>query len=134
MFYLIEKNSMDTEYFLIEKYKDVVCLPHVHYHAELFFVLDGNVQMNLETKVYHLKKGDMAVVMPYEIHDYQSVEQSDILVVEFPLKYIAEYKTVLEGKSFQTPVIQVTQPLQSLLTELVENETPHIFCTKALIY
>ncbi|MBE7042537.1 MAG: helix-turn-helix transcriptional regulator, partial [Ruminococcaceae bacterium] len=42
--------------------------------------------------------------------------------------------SVLEGKSFQTPVIQVTQPLQSLLTELVENETPHIFCTKALIY
>lgn len=134
MFYSIDKNSMNTEFFLIERHKDVFCIPHIHYHAELFFVLDGTVQMNLETNSYILQKNDMAVVMPYEIHEYQSLGSSNIVVVEFPPKYIAEYKSLLEGKSFENPVIQTNGTLQALLSKLTQTAHPDIFCKKALIY
>ncbi len=134
MFYSIGLESMDTEYFLIEKYDNVFCIPHIHHHAELFFVLEGKVQMTLDTESYILQKNHMAVVMPYQIHDYSSLGNSRIIVVEFPSDYLSEYRQQLEGKAFIHPVLSANQTLLTLLSQLDSQEQPDIFCKKALIY
>jgi len=108
--------------------------PHVHSHIEFIYVLEGAVCATISDKTYPLKKGDMAVSMPYEIHSYDYADNSVTFVLACPPEYLSEYRQLLTGKVFSPPVVKFTD-IHKLLTESIvkENFTDDLK-KKALLY
>lgn len=45
--------------------------PHLHEAAEIIYVTDGTVALGVGQELYHMEKGDFAIVFPNVIHHYQ---------------------------------------------------------------
>ena len=54
------------------EWKDSVHVPpHLHEAIELIYVTDGTVELGVGQELYHMEKGDFAIVFPNVIHHYQ---------------------------------------------------------------
>ncbi len=113
---------------------DVFCIIHVHGYFELIFVIDGEIDIQTENADITLRAGDMTIIMPYEAHGLKTLTKSKILVMEFPIEYVSEYKKVFEGKSFKTPVVNMSELLKGLISELIKERDKDVFEKKAIIY
>ena len=45
--------------------------PHLHEALECVYVTDGTLEIGIGKELYHMKKGDFAIVFPNLIHHYQ---------------------------------------------------------------
>lgn len=45
--------------------------PHLHEAIEIIYVTDGTVELGVGKELYHMDKGDFAIVFPNVIHHYQ---------------------------------------------------------------
>ena len=134
MYYYIGKESLNLDFYLCERNIDVFCVPHIHYSAEFVFVLDGELILTKDEKTLTLKKDDMAIIMPYEIHGFKTEKHSDTLVIGFQPDYISEYKHTFMGKTFENHVTPMTERIKSHILEFSQSIETDIFEIKSLIY
>lgn len=45
--------------------------PHLHEALEMIYVTEGNLELGIGEEMYHMEKGDFAIVFPNLIHHYQ---------------------------------------------------------------
>ena len=50
--------------------------PHLHASLELVYVLEGSIELGIGTELFHLNKGDLALIFPNQIHHYQCFDPS----------------------------------------------------------
>ncbi len=55
----------------VEWKKSVHVPPHMHEAIEIIYVTDGTVEVGVGQELYHMEKGDFAIVFPNVIHHYQ---------------------------------------------------------------
>jgi len=96
-------------------------------------MIDGELILTRDDKTYTMNKGEMAIIMPYEIHGFDTKEHSDILVIGFPPEYISEYKSVFLGKTFENPVAAMNERIKSYVPEFA-SQNKNIFERKSMIY
>ena len=54
------------------EWKDSVHVPpHLHEAIEVIYVTDGTVELGVGQELFHMEKGDFAIVFPNVIHHYQ---------------------------------------------------------------
>ena len=82
--------------FQCEYMRDVFCITHVHEYFELIFVTEGEISIQTDNADINVSAGNMAIMMPYEVHGFKTINTSKMLVMEFPVEYIPEYKKVFE--------------------------------------
>lgn len=133
MIYEIGTEDISSNSYFFERHIDVNCIEHIHSHMEIVFVDDGFLMLTTDKKEYHLKKGQMAVVMPYEIHSYKTESRSDMHVLTFSPELISEYRQMFSNSVFENPVCPISGNLNSVLSEYEESENDS-FKTKAVIY
>ena len=51
--------------------KSVHVPPHLHEDIEIIYVTDGTVELGVAQELYHMEKGDFAIVFPNVVHHYQ---------------------------------------------------------------
>lgn len=124
----------EVDYYIEQRHKDVFCAPHIHHHFEFVFELSGEIEVIIEGKTYSLKKDEVAVIMPYEIHEFKTIADSDIFVMGFPAKYISEYKKEFEGKTLKYPVLKMNNFLKELLRSFIDNSEHSIYDKKSVVY
>ncbi len=120
--------------FQCEYMTDVFCITHVHGYFELIFVVGGEISIQTENQDLSVSAGNMAIMLPYEVHGFKTLESSKMLVMEFPIEYISEYKKLFEGKTFKSPVVDMSSSLQALVFELIHEQNKDVFDKKAIIY
>lgn len=49
------------------------CSPHLHYHMELVYMIEGEVLCGVDSKTYVLKKGDFLAVFPNKVHRFERI-------------------------------------------------------------
>ncbi|MDO4321091.1 MAG: AraC family transcriptional regulator [Lachnospiraceae bacterium] len=54
-------------------------VPHIHGGVEGIYVLHGTITARIDNKNYELHEGDIALVMPYRNHSYETKQYSEIL-------------------------------------------------------
>lgn len=54
--------------------KSVHVPPHLHEATEIIYVTDGTVELGVGQELFHMEKGDFAIVFPNVIHHYQVFE------------------------------------------------------------
>lgn len=60
-----------NEGFSAEWKKSVHVPPHIHEAIEIIYVTDGSVELGVGQELYHMGKGDFAIVFPNVVHHYQ---------------------------------------------------------------
>lgn len=60
-----------NEGFSAEWKKSIHVPPHIHEAIEIIYVTDGSVELGVGQELYHMGKGDFAIVFPNVVHHYQ---------------------------------------------------------------
>ena len=45
--------------------------PHLHKSIEIVYITKGQLELGIDTQLYHLDEGDLAIVFPDQIHHFQ---------------------------------------------------------------
>ena len=53
--------------------------PHLHKSMELVSVTEGTLEIGVGTELYHMEKGDFALVFPELIHHYQVLDRKSVV-------------------------------------------------------
>lgn len=63
------------------EWKDPVHMsPHLHEAIEIVYIMDGCIELGVGQELYHMEKGDFAIVFPNVIHHYQVLKPGNINV------------------------------------------------------
>lgn len=104
MYPLYSKEEKDFELYR-RKAKHVG--PHLHASLEILMVLEGSIELGVGAELYHLEKGDLAVVFPNQIHHYQVFDEAGGRVeylIAAPV-LAGGFLNILQNRMPQMPVI-----------------------------
>ena len=133
MQYIVNPESTLPDYFEYQRSKNVSCLAHVHSYLEFVFVLSGELTLLRESDSFCLQTGAMAIIMPYEIHKYDTQSASEVVIITCAPEYISEYGSEMEGKTFDIPYA-LTDPTLAQMLDQSSSDLFHFYRLKALIY
>ena len=110
----------------VEWKKSVHVPPHMHEAIEIIYVTDGTVELGVGQELYHMGKGDFAIVFPNVVHHYQvfhSGKNKAIYIFLEPslstnfydklLKYSPKYP-IIEKEHLHTDVVHAVKALVNL--------------------
>ena len=95
------------EKFSIVKKKPHHVPPHLHNAIELVYVTQGELELGVGYELYHMEKGDFAIVFPDLIHHYQVFAKGKNEVYQFyaSLELSGPFMSLLQKKCPENPVI-----------------------------
>lgn len=105
------------------------CPAHIHRETEIFYVLDGSLNITIGQETHNLKKGDLSVTFPNVIHQTRTVTSSSALMLIFDAKELPDYHNDFLSHVPETPFLENVPQYPALshaLNELVayaKNET-----------
>ena len=81
--------------------------PHIHEAIEMVYITKGTLELGVGQELYHMEKGDFAVVFPNLIHHYQVFEEGEnkALYVLVSPKLIPNYMNQFQKNCPAIPVI-----------------------------
>ena len=97
-----------TEKFSMIRKKPHHVPPHLHNAIELVYVTKGELELGIGYELYHMEKGDFAVVFPDLIHHYQVFSKGSNEVYQFyaSLELSGPFMTLLQKKCPENPVMK----------------------------
>lgn len=78
--------------------------PHLHLDYEIGLVMKGNMDLIYEDKVYNLHEGDFMCVNPYQIHEFRSDENAQLLFVQINPSFFSSIFPQIKNLEFEEPI------------------------------
>ena len=73
-----------SDFFFAAKRKNAFAFPHVHSHLEFIFSLSGELFLSVDGEQMALPEGQVAIILPYQIHSYTASENSEVFFLACP--------------------------------------------------
>ena len=139
MFLTYENKNDDI---IIEWKKQTHFPPHIHQVIEMVYIKSGTLELGVGKELYHMEKGDFAVVFPNVIHHYQvfGKDENKALYMLVSPTLLPNYMVEIQKNCPQYPVINkeclhvdIVKAIQSLVkveksnTRLVQAYVQMIF-------
>ena len=104
MFLTYENKNSDIA---VEWKKPTHFPPHIHDAIEMVYITKGTLEIGIGQELYHMEKGDFAVIFPNVIHHYQVFEpgENKALYMLISPKLIPNYMDELQRMCPESPVI-----------------------------
>lgn len=92
------------------------CAAHLHYHVEIAYIEDGEVEAFVDSESYSLSAGDLLVVFPNRIHRFEcsGKEKYKLFIINPDLVPDLAYK--INHEAAQNPVIKGAKQNKRLLS------------------
>ena len=94
-------NSLSRRTYNAIIYNDLKFYSNFHKNPEFVYVLDGELQITVETTTETLKKGQLAIILPMCVHSFETESSSRVWVGVFSNDYINEFCSFIAGKTSQ---------------------------------
>ncbi len=122
MFALYE--NRENEFELYQKVSKHVP-PHLHGAIEMIYVTRGTLEVGIRQDLFHMEKGDFAIVFPEVIHHYQVFCSEKSVATYLLVNPImsGSYNTILQQKLPKDPVIK-KENLHPDIVYAMENLSP----------
>jgi AraC-like DNA-binding protein/mannose-6-phosphate isomerase-like protein (cupin superfamily) len=104
--------------FVLFPVSDFVFPPHFHYSFELLFVERGEYLIQVNNKKFKMGSGDIAVFAPGDIHSYQTIGSSRVVIFVFLENEFPELKWIFSNYVLQQNVFHFPN---SGIAELLEK-------------
>ena len=101
---------------------DNFCEPHFHSNIELSYVVSGKINITINGHTKALTEGCVSIANSYDIHSYQSIGSSEIIVMIIPIELVNIYNVITQSKVFSTSFIKAcenTKQTYSILEQLL---------------
>lgn len=101
--------------------------PHIHDLVEFVYILDGTLEIGMDERLFHMEKGDIAVLFPGKIHHAQCFDNSDLsysMYLLASLSLAGDYSKRLTDLQPETPVVpasEVSEDVTFALDRLYED-------------
>lgn len=86
--------------------------PHMHNLVEFVYILEGTLEIGMDEQLYHMEKGDLAVLFPDKIHHAQCFDQthlSNSMYLLASLSLTGDYVQRLSDLQPEDPVIPAAE-------------------------
>lgn len=104
---------------------------HIHSSFEVIFVVHGCLKCILNQEEYVLKPGDALLVLPGEIHSYQTEENSLSRLCIFSTDFVEDFYSIMQGKRYCSSICHVPE-INEIMDRL--NHTRNLFIKKSCLY
>lgn len=90
-----EKHGVDEkEFFQILPLKNYHFPLHFHRAYELIYINDGQLTLTIDQKEYQLKKKDMVFIFNHQIHEFKTIDHSDITIILFSPELVGDFYSI----------------------------------------
>lgn len=105
---------------IFEWKKSIHFPPHLHDEIELVYVTEGTVELGVGEELYHMEKGDFAIVFPNVIHHYQVFTKGKNRAMYISVKptLIPAYTEQLQKYSVKYPIIHSAHLKEEILNSI----------------
>lgn len=123
---------------IIEWKKSIHFPPHIHEAIEMVYITKGTLELGVGQELYHMEKGDFAVVFPNMIHHYQvfhTGENKALYIMASP-RLIPNYMDELQKNCPQFPIIckeELHPDIAKAMKSLVDVEKDNIRLIQAYV-
>lgn len=92
----------------LEWKKVIYISPHMHERIEIVYLTKGSIELGIEQELYHMDKGDFAIIFPNIVHYARSVPEMDNKVAYLYLEpsVFPDYYTEVQKCRPKNPVIK----------------------------
>lgn len=88
------------------------CLAHIHRQVEIFYVLEGIIEITISGQKKRLEKGMVSIVFPNEVHETHTPEASSAVMIIFRHDFLPDF----------SQEFNLREPLYPFIDELQEGE------------
>lgn len=126
-------NSLSRRTYNAILYNDLKFHSNFHKNLEFVYVLDGEVDVTVETTVETMKKGQMAIILPMCVHSFETPASSKVWIGVFSNDYVSEFASFVSGKTSKKLSFKVrnTEYVERCIENLDEMND---FAVKGFLY
>lgn len=107
-----EKHGMEeNELFHFSTLKNYQFPLHFHRAYELIYVRDGQLAVSIDQKEYLLKKNDLVFIFNNQIHEFKTINYSEITIILFSPELIGDFSMNFKGFIPKDNLISVDRKL-----------------------
>ena len=94
--------------------------PMFHSHLELIYVVSGEIPMIIDGQSHSLASGEMSVLFPYVVHNYESAPEAEAFIILFDPKIAKSFESELLSKKPQAPFLKNAERFEPLFKRIAE--------------
>jgi AraC-like DNA-binding protein len=127
-------NSCGNSHYHYDIYQNYRYMPHFHQYYEVACTLEGEVVLTVNERTEIIHKGEMAFILPNQIHSFYSAVPSRIWISLFSADLVAAFAQTVQGKTTDHSVFVCSERCRGLIEDnmLVADEDPLFL--KAFLY
>jgi len=130
-----ETNSLANYNYNAFIYNNCTWYYHFHKNFELIYVISGEIDAIIDNRTEKLYEGDFALVIPNQIHAYQTPNNSCVWIGVFSEDFVHEFSNQMKDKQGEFSKFYCdTNIKEFLLKELINENRPSIYSLKACLY
>lgn len=88
-----------------QEYVNDYCYPHFHSQIELYFIMDGEMDIMVNSRRKVLKRGELAVSLSLDTHQYKTPEYSRSAVFIIPMYMAGGFELLINKRRAADPFI-----------------------------
>ena len=89
---LYEESNEKNDTFIWKKHENLGYSPHFHSAVEIYFILDGSMEAEINGKRFKMESGDISIANPFEIHKYFKTDPAHVCVLIFSDRYLEDFR------------------------------------------
>ena len=117
------ENSSVPYNFDVVDYENFSYIPHVHRNPELVCVLRGEVRATVDESVQILHEGEFALILPNQVHGYETETESFVRVFVFGEEYVREFFSLLGDRVCKTNGFCLSEKDRSFFLDRMERSS-----------
>ena len=108
---------------------------HMHQFAELFVLIDGELEVTVNDRKEMLHSGDAALILPYQPHKFYSKVQDKVGIFVFSEALVPEFFNTVNGMTSSTSVFKLKDStLAALKDRVISNGDFSVYDIKGALY
>lgn len=108
---------------------------HFHNNYELLYILSGDITAIIDTHTENLHAGDFALILPNQIHSYQTPQNSKVWIGVFSEDYVFQFSSQINKKVGEQAKFKCDPVIRDyVLHLLIEKDTRDIYLLKSCFY
>lgn len=128
-------NSRQQQHIRMDYYRDFSYMRHLHRDLEFVLVVEGEIQIDVDNRREIARKGDLALLLPNQVHAFLTTDHSYTLICPFSGDLVNTFMRQIEGKTGQYSVFHCDDGLFTyLLNRYDENGPMDAMTVKATLY
>lgn len=110
-------------------------VPHFHSNYELIYVISGNLEIIVDEQSDNFEAGDWALILPNEIHNFITPEESCIWIGVFSDDFVTHFSSQMKEKRGESFKFRCDGPTEVYLkAKLITEEVSAVTLLKSCLY